>query len=120
MTKRKVGRKGGNPMTQQIIALGDLGTSPKDIAAELGCTPGHVSNVLYKHRTGAMTNKHSPFEHWQAPDRPTSCREWVQTPEGLRPCGQPKHKIDGEVKGQCSEHYEKQRPYAGKTITKAA
>ena len=119
MTQRKAGRKGGPSMTPDIIALNAKGMFGKDIAAQVGCSGAHVSKVLYRHRNEAKP-MHRMTEHWQAKPSPKHCCEWVQTPEGLRPCGQPKHKIDGEAKGQCREHYEKQRPYAGKTITKAA
>jgi hypothetical protein len=119
MTQRKAGRKGGPSMTPDIIALNAKGMTGIAIADHLGCSGAHVSKVLYRHRNEAK-HMHRMTEHWKAPPSPKHCREWVQTPDGLRPCGQPKHKIDGESMGQCLDHYEKQRPVGGKTIIKAA
>ena len=109
MTRRKSGRRPGPSIAPDIIALNAAGMTGKAIAERLGCSGAHVSKILHKHRTFAIA-PHRGLAHWQAPDRPTSCMEWVQTPKGLQPCGQPKHKVEGEVKGQCFRHFESSRP----------
>jgi len=97
--------------TPDIIALNALGWTGQRIAAHLGCSGAHVSKVLYRHRT-EVRKPHRVSEHWEPKATGTTCREWVLTPDGLKPCGQPKHKLGGETMGQCHAHYEAQRPYA--------
>ena len=113
MTKRKPGRKGGPSLTSDIIALNAKGMTGKAIAGELGCSGAHVSKVLCRARV-ELKAPHRMTEHWQGATYGKACREWVLTPEGLKPCGKPKHVLGGESMGQCEEHYEAQRPLAGR------
>lgn len=99
--------------TADIIALDQQGWTGRKIARHLGCSSGHVSQTLCRART-ELKAPHSLNEKWERPTHGPTCREWVLTPEGLKPCGQPKHKLGGETMGQCHEHYEAQRPHAGR------
>ena len=97
-----------------IIALDASGMTGKDIAARLGCSGAHVSKVLSRHRRSQDKAPHRVMDRWERPTHGPTCREWVLTPEGLQPCGKPKHTLGGETMGQCAAHYEAQRPHAGR------
>lgn len=100
--------------TTDIIALNAEGWTGKRIAEHLGCSGPLVSKVLCRHRT-EVRKPHRVTETWQrGKPIPNTCQEWVFTPEGLQPCGAPKHQIDDETKGQCTAHYEAQRPLPGR------
>lgn len=113
MTKRKAGRKGGPTLTAAIIKMNAAGMTGKAIAGQLGCSGAHVSKILYRNRTEVKA-PHRMSEHWKGATYGKTCREWVLGPDGLKPCGQPKHKLGGETMGQCEAHYEAQRPHAGR------
>jgi predicted transcriptional regulator len=114
MTKKKPGRKkGGGSMTADIVRMNAEGMTGQEIAKNLGCSGSHVSKILYRHRNEAKS-PHKVRDAWAPKTAPSTCQEWVMTPEGLRTCGAEKHKIDGEKMGQCTAHYEAQRPLAGK------
>lgn len=100
--------------TSDIIRLNALGWTGKRIAAHLGCSGPHVSKVLYRHRQSQEKIAHRMTDRWERPAHATTCQEWVITPDGLKPCGQPKHKLCGETMGQCAAHYEAQRPLPGR------
>ena len=100
-------------MAAEIRALHDQGLTGKAISERVGCSGAHVSKTLYRSRM-ETTNVHVYTNKWTPAAKPTTCQEWVRTPDGLRPCGADKHKLAGERMGQCREHYEAQRPMAGK------
>jgi len=103
-------------LAAEIRRLDALGVNGKDISSRLGCSSGHVSKVLSRSRMAivGMQGLHVTSQKWTAKASPATCQEWVRTPDGLRPCGADKHKLAGERMGQCREHYEAQRPMAGK------
>jgi len=100
----------------EIRRLDALGVNGQTIAARLGCSSGHVSKVLSRSRLSHVGKQglHVTSQKWTPAAKPATCQEWVRTPDGLKPCGAAKHRIDGEKMGQCTEHYEAQRPMAGK------
>jgi hypothetical protein len=100
--------------TTEIIRLNALGWTGKRIAEHLGCSGPHVSKVLYRYRQSQERTPSRAMDREERPTHGSACREWVLTPEGLKPCGAPKHEIGGETMGQCHAHYEAQRPHAGR------
>jgi hypothetical protein len=113
MTKSNAGRKGGPTLTAAIIKMNAEGMTGTAIAGQLGCSSGHVSKILYRNRVEVKA-PHRMMDHWKGTTYGKACREWVLTADGLKPCGKPKHTLGGETVGQCEEHYEAQRPLAGK------